>query len=184
MQGNMMAACRFCQIDVHFPNPFSPPAAPQTVNNRRPAPVSPVSSPYTPRSQRVRSRRRVIESPWPQHNRTRCRHFDSSPNLDEPGRCERRDHDAEKYPTVRQDFIDERGHIHATCNRCYDLVEMERIARNLSSFSPPDDEVNDDNGRNGPPPVWRLDAPSFQLDFSKSELITGLNVLLTVFIQI
>ena len=171
-----MATCRFCQIEIYSINRSSAPDLPQTVGNRCPAPLSPVSSPYTPRSRRVRSRRRVIESPRrPQRNRIQRRHFDSSPDLDEPRRCERRGHDAEMYPTVRRDFIDERGHTHATCNRCRDLIEMERIASNLSNFSFPD-EVNDDNDGDGrtsvrglDAPLWCLDASS-QLDFSKSEL--------------
>src|SRR5579859_2226939 len=176
MQGNMMATCRFCQINIHFTNPSSPPAAPQTVNNRRPAPISPVSSPYTPRSRRVRSHRRLIpESPRPRRNRIQPRHFDSSPDLDEPRRCERRGHNAEMYPTVRRDFVDEHGHSHAICNQCRDLMEIERVVRNLSSFSLPD-EVNDDNDGNGRTSAWGLDAPlwslnaSSQLDFSLSEL--------------
>src|SRR5579859_1771566 len=168
MKGKRMDTCRFCQINVYPTNPSSPPAVPQIVNNRRPAPVSPVLSPYTPRSQRVRSRRRVIiESPRPRRNRTHRRHFDSSPDLDEPQRCERRGHDAEMYPTIRQDFIDELGCPHAICNRCRDLIEMERIVRNLSSFSLPD-EVNDDSDGNGRTSVWHLDEAS-QLDFSRSE---------------
>jgi len=168
-----------CQINVNFTNPSSTPAAPQIVNNRRSAPLSPISSPYTPRSQRVRSRRRVIlESPRPRRNRVQPRHFDSSPNLDEPRRCERRGHDAEMYPTVRRDFIDEYGHSHAICNRCRQLMEIERVVKDLSSFSLPD-EVNDDNDGNGrstsmwgfDAPLWNLNASS-QLDFSKSELWT------------
>jgi hypothetical protein len=76
---------------------------------------------------------------------------------------------------VRWDFIDEHGHSHAICNRCRDLMEMEHVVRNLSSFSLPD-EVNDDNDGNGRTLVWGLDTPlwnlnaSSQLDFSKSEL--------------
>jgi hypothetical protein len=173
-----MATCKFCQNNIHVTNPFLPPAAPQTVNlNRCPAPISPVLSPYTLRSQQIRSHRRVIlESPHPRcMNRIQPRHFDSSPDLDEPQRCERWGHDAEIYPTVRRDFIDEHGHSHTICNRCHDLIEMEHVVRNLSSFLLPD-EVNDDNDGNGCAPVWGLDAPlwnlnaSSQLDFSKSEL--------------
>ena len=173
MTGQRIDTCRFCQVNVSNPiHRSSPPEVLRTVSNRRPAPVSPVSSPnYTPRSQRVRSRRRIIRSPRPQRNRAPPRHFDSSPDLDEPRRCERRDHDAERFPTVRRDFIDEHGRIYTICNRCRDVVEMQRIARDLSSFSVlSDDEVNDDNDRNGPLPVWRLNLPSSQLDFSKSEL--------------
>lgn len=170
MQGNMMATCKFCQINIHFTDPFSPPAAPQTVNlNRRPAPISPVLSPYTPRSRRVRSRHRLIpESPRPRRvNRIQPRHFDSSPDLDEPRRCERRGHDAEMYPTVRRYFINEHGRSHAICNQCRHLMKMERVVRNLSSFSLPD-EVNDENDGNGRTPMWGLDASS-QLGFSKSK---------------
>ena len=79
------------------------------------------------------------------------------------------------YPTGRRDFIDEHGHSHAICNQCRDLMEIERVVRNLPSFSLPD-EVNDDNDENGRTSVWGLDAPLWnlnafsQLDFSKSEL--------------
>ena len=68
--------------------------------------------------------------------------------------------------------MDEHGHTHGTCNRCRDLIEMERIARNLSDFSFAD-EVNDENDGNGRTSVWGLDVLLWGLDTSSQLFEVG-----------
>ena len=104
-----MDVCTFCQPQV---------------GNRRTLPVSPARSSFTPRSQRAQPRRRITppSSPIthspparPQRNRRRPRHFDSSPDLDAPRRCETGNHIPLK--SIR-DFMDTAGRLHPACDEC------------------------------------------------------------------
>jgi len=127
-----MDVCSFCQPQV---------------GHRRPAPVSPTRSSFTPRSRRAQPRPRitppsspVMRSPpaRPQRNRRRPRHFDSSPDLDVPRRCERRNHIPFK---PMRDFMDTAGRLHAVCNECRSNILERRPATPTPLVSSSDSEL-------------------------------------------
>ena len=99
----MTDTCTFCRVNI---------------GSRRPAPVSPSNTSFTPRSRRAQPRPRITppSSPTllspparPRRVRTRPRHFDSSPDLDIPRRCEKANHVPLK---AAHDFIDAGGRMH------------------------------------------------------------------------
>jgi hypothetical protein len=94
-----------------------------------PAPISPSRTSFTPRSRRAQPRPRITppSSPTPlsppvhpRRVRRRPRHFDSSPDLNLPRRCEKAHHVPLK---PAHEFIVDRGRIHPICNECRERIQ-------------------------------------------------------------
>jgi|SRR5579859_3361687 len=129
--GTLTDLCNFCQVEV---------------GNRRPPPVSPTNTLFTPRSRRAQPRPRITppSSPTPlnpparpRRIRTRPRHFDSSPDLDLPRRCEKAIHVPAK---AARDFIDARGIMRPICNDCRQDIRQRRRSLTVSTDSSTDSE--------------------------------------------
>ena len=127
-----MNICTFCQPQV---------------GSRRTIPVSPIRSSFTPRSRRAQPRPRITppSSPIthnpptrPQRNRRRPRHFDSSPDLDAPRRCETDSHIPLKSI---HDFMDTTGKLHPACNECRTRLLERRPATPTPFIGSSDSEL-------------------------------------------
>jgi len=59
-----------------------------------------------------------LDPPRPRHVTRRPRHYDSSPEMDQPHRCERAGRVPDHEITVLRDFIDENGRQRAVHNYC------------------------------------------------------------------
>ena len=145
----MTDTCTFCRVNI---------------GSRRPAPVSPSHTSFTPRSRRAQPRPRITppSSPTllspparPRRVRTRPRHFDSSPDLDIPRRCEKANHVPLK---AAHDFIDAGGRMHPICNECRESIQHRRRRPSISTVSSSDSEgqllplQNSQNQRDNPRP--------------------------------
>jgi len=127
----MTDTCTFCRVNI---------------GSRRSAPLSPSHTSFTPRSRRAQPRPRITppSSPTllspparPRRVRTRPRHFDSSPDLDIPRRCEKANHVPLK---AAHDFIDAGGRMHPICNECRESIQHRRRSSAISNGSSSESE--------------------------------------------
>lgn len=150
----MTINCTFCRIQV---------------GNRRPA-AAIDDSLLSMDVYRSRPHPRIDSSPLPPSNsplpsfpsrrpvriRRRPRHFDSSPDLDKPRRCENMVHFPSK---VRRDFIDSQGRMHPICNECR---QNDRRPLALPILSPPSEDDENQPTQGGHPLSLNIQLPARQ----------------------